>query len=253
MENIVYGAAVLIGINIVLGLFLKLFYLIKYIIISISICFGILCLYLFENINQKTQLNLISRDSYQIAVTIEITYLIMLTLFGIWFYKRGKLDILKEIKIGILVSIILFTVFYFLIVNDVLHQYKQYKKDVELSKLQPQFFISDDFDGLNDKMNFGKYVPTIVKYKQINISPSKYEIQAILYYDEKTFKQLQNKLEVKDQINIDVDYEWFPEQVRHEIATWKFQPYSYRDKIFNTPNGRFTILENKLIINFKNY
>ena len=123
MEIIVLGASVSIGINFVVGLLFKVFFSFnKYIIILIAFAFGIFCLWFFEDMNIVSQFPVMAIELYQIAVTIEITYLIMLFLFGIWHYKHGKLEIFKEIKIGILVSIILFVVFHFLIVNDVLYK-----------------------------------------------------------------------------------------------------------------------------------
>ena len=142
MENIVHSAAILIGINLVLGLLIKLFSFNKYIIISIAFAFGVLCLWCFEDIDHKTQLVLFDRELYQIAINIEITYLIILVLFGVWHYNHGKLNILKNIKIGFLVSTILFTVFYFLITNDVLHQSKKYFAKKETFILQ--FYILED-------------------------------------------------------------------------------------------------------------
>ena len=142
MENILYGAAVLIGINLVLGFLIKLFSFNKYIIISIAFAFGVLCLWCFEDINSISRYSVIDRELYQIAINCEITYLIMLILLGIWHYKRGKLDILKNIKIGFLVSTILFTVFYFLITNDVLHQYKKHFAKKETFVLQ--FYMLED-------------------------------------------------------------------------------------------------------------
>ena len=136
MENIVYGVAVLIGVNLVLGLFLKLFSFNKYAIILIAFAFGVLCLWCFEDINSISRHSVIDRELYQIVINCEITYLIMLILLGIWHYKRGKLDILKNIKIGFLVSTILFTVLYFLITNDVLHQYKIHFAQKETFVLQ---------------------------------------------------------------------------------------------------------------------
>ena len=251
MENIVYDGAVLIGINLFFGLLIKLFSFNKYIIISIAFVFGIFCLFFFENMNKDCQFPELEKDLYKIAVNIEITYLIMLFLIGIWHYNHGKLEILKEIKIGILVSIVLFVVFHFLIKNDVLYKYRQDFKSIQ-SNFQLSF-ISNKIEGLQDKMNFGKYAPINVKYRQTDLTPTSYEIQAILYYDEKTFDLLKNELQLKDQINIVLNYSWLPDNVKNEIAIWKIQPYSYNDKIFNTPNGRLTILRNKLIINFKNY
>ena len=142
MENIVYSAAVLIGINLVLGLLIKLFSFNKYIIISIAFAFGVLCLWCFEDIDHRSQLPIFDRYLYRIVVNFEITYLIMLVLFGIWHYKCGKLNVLKEIKIGFLVSTILFTVFYFLITNDVLHQYKKHFAKKETFVLQ--FYMLED-------------------------------------------------------------------------------------------------------------
>ena len=251
MKNILLGLAVLVGINLILWFIIKLFAYNKYVIISIAFAFGVFFVLLLENINAGSIFK--NTDFYRIALVLEFFYILMLFLFAIWFNYQNKLEFLKEIKIGILVSTILFVVFHFLIVNDVLYKYKLYQKEAELLKLPTETFISDDIDNLKIEMYFGKYQPTSVLYKKIIFSPSKQEIQAILYFDEKTFKQLLNKLVVKDQINIVLDYKWLPQTVRHEIATWKIQPYSYDDKIFNTPNGRFTILENKLIINFKNY
>ena len=251
MENIVYDGAVLIGINLFFGLLIKLFSFNKYIIISIAFVFGIFCLFFFENMNKNCQFPVLEKDFYKIAINIEITYLIMLLLIGIWHYNHGKLEILKEIKIGILVSIILFVVFHFLIKNDVLYKSKKYFAKKETFILQP--YMSKDVQLLGEKMNYRKYVPESVLYQQGYHGPSNYEIQAILYYDEKTFNLLKNELQLKDQISIVLNYNWLPDDVKNEIAIWKIQPYSYNDKIFNTPNGRLTILRNKLIINFKNY
>ena len=128
MGNIaVLGVEVSIGINVFVGLFLKVFFSFnKYIIISIAFAFGILCLFFFEDMNTTVQFPVMAGELYQIAVTIEITYPIMLSLFGIWHYKHGKFEIFKDIKIGILVSIIIFVVFHFLIVNDFLYKFKKY-------------------------------------------------------------------------------------------------------------------------------
>lgn len=136
------------------------------------------------------------------------------------------------------------------------------KSDISKNKIET---ISEDIKELQQYMKFGLLIPEKVIFQKIIYNNSSNErlsvsgssdycITAVLYFRNESLQTLKGVyVGKKDKSNyelIDTKIKGFPEEINTEIITLKGKPNVYSDTIFNTPNGRFMLLKNKIVLHF---
>lgn len=144
------------------------------------------------------------------------------------------------------------------------------KVDVTTSEIKTDNkteITSTNIEKLSKILDFEMHKPIKVHYKYVYIDnsgqherlsvpgPSDYYIEAVLYFDEETFKAMNDfelNLEWMEQNHNkqEFNFDWLPELIKKELANQNIENYKgHPDFFFGTGvNGKVWCLDNKLLL-----
>lgn len=129
----------------------------------------------------------------------------------------------------------------------------------------PQTMESTSVEKLGEIIDLSKYKPTKVKFKYVYCDnsgtenrsipgPSDHYLNALMYFDEATFKNLQMFKQVDTHIwpipdfkKEDFDFDWLDEEIKTELMKSDTAYHGDHDRYFNS-NGKLWMMENKLLL-----
>ena len=126
--------------------------------------------------------------------------------------------------------------------------------------------ISADTSKLSRLINLKVYKPTKVKFKYVFIDnsgqdkrlsvpgPSDYDLQAILYFDSNTYKNIKSKYSSTEDLSAnlkkeDFNFEWLDKEIKDELTASDTTYQGHTDNLFGLGHsGKLWLLNNKLLI-----